>query len=255
MIVGHVLGTATLGFYLLAFNISSWVPGIVGGAVRYVSIPAFSRLAEGDEEAFAHGVQRALPMLVTFVAPIAAAFVVLAPALIHVLYGAHWAPAAHALQFLGFVMVARMFTALVFDVQTGLGNTQVPVRLNVIWLVAVLPALWFGTNYDGIRGAAIGHAVVALVVAIPVAGWMLHRAGVHMGPVVRRSARPVLAAVVAGLVMAAVAVPLHSAVAELLIAGGLGFVAYGLLALSAEDRATVRDMLLPRLSRRRGATA
>jgi O-antigen/teichoic acid export membrane protein len=254
MIVGHVLGTATLGLYLLAFNVSSWVPGIVGGAVRYVSIPAFSRLAEGDEEAFSHGVQRALPLLVTFVAPIAAALTVLSPALIHVLYGEHWVPAAQALRFLAFVMVARMFTALVFDVQTGLGNTQVPVRLNLVWLVALLPALWFGTNIDGIRGAAIGHAVVALVVAIPVAGWMLHRAGVDMRPVLRRSTRPVLAAVVAGLVMAAVAVPLHSPIAQLLIAGGLGSAAYLPLALSGEDRAAARQ-LLPRLPRHRGATA
>jgi O-antigen/teichoic acid export membrane protein len=255
VIVGHVLGTVTLGFYLLAFNVSSWVPGIVVSAVRYVSIPAFSRLAEGEEEAFAHGVQRALPMLIIFVAPIAAALTVLSPALIHVLYGEHWVPAAQALRFLAFVMVARMFTGLVFDVQTGLGNTKVPVRLNLIWLVALLPALWFGTNLDGIRGAAIGHAIVAVLVAIPVSGWMLHRAGVDMRPVLRRTARPVIAAVVAGLVMAAVSVPLHADVARLLVAGGAGFVAYLLLALSAEDRAALQGLLLPRLSRRRGAAA
>ena len=50
VVVGNVLGTVALGFYLLAFNISSWVPGLVGTAVRYVSIPAFSRLAEGQRE-------------------------------------------------------------------------------------------------------------------------------------------------------------------------------------------------------------
>ena len=52
VIVGHVLGTDELGFYLLAYNISSWVPGMVGAAVRYVSIPAFSRLAEGETDTF-----------------------------------------------------------------------------------------------------------------------------------------------------------------------------------------------------------
>ena len=144
MIVGNVLGTVALGFYLLAFNISSWVPGLVGTAVRYVSIPAFSRLAEGEKEEFALGVQRSLPLMIGVVAPIAAVMVVLAPAMIHVLYGAEWAPAAEALRFLAFVMVARMFTALVFDVQTGLGNTRVTVWLNLVWLVALLPALWVG---------------------------------------------------------------------------------------------------------------
>ena len=130
---------------------------------------------------------------------------VLSPSMIHVLYGEHWAPAAEALRFLAFVMVARMFTALVFDVQTGLGNTRVTVWLNLAWLVALLPALWLGAHAGGMRGAAGAHAVVAVVVAIPLAGWMLHRSGVDMRPVIRRTARPVLAAVVAGAVMALVA--------------------------------------------------
>ena len=193
MIVGHVLGTVVLGFYLLAFNISSWVPGLVGTAVRYVSIPAFSRLAEGETE-------DVLPRCPTQPAPAGRrswrpsrpCMVVLAPALIHVLYGDHWAPAAEALRFLAFVMVARMLTALVFDIQTGLGNTRVTVWLNLVWLVALLPALWIGAHHGGIRGAAIGHAVVALVVAIPLAGWLLHRAGIAhgSGPPRDRPSRP-----------------------------------------------------------------
>ena len=226
LIVGHVLGTTTLGFYLLAFNISSWVPGIIGGAVRRVSIPAFSRLAEGETDTFAVGVQRSLPLLVTLVAPVTAGFMVLSPALVHVLYGEHWLPAAQALQFLSLVMVARMFTALVFDIQTGLGNTGVPVALNLVWLLALLPALWVGTNVDGIRGAAIGHAVVGVTVAIPLSAWMLHRSGVDMAPVLRRSVRPVLAAASAGVVMALVALPLRSALGQLALAGGLGAVTY-----------------------------
>jgi O-antigen/teichoic acid export membrane protein len=230
IIVGHVLGTVVLGFYLLAYNVSSWVPGLVGAAVRYVSIPAFSRLAEGEDDTLALGVHRALPMLVTFVAPVAAALFTLSPALIDVLYGSHWEPAAAALQFLAFVMVARMFTALVFDIQTGLGNTKVTVGLNLVWLVALLPALWIGAHADGIRGAAMGHALVAMVVAIPLAGALLHRAGVHMGPVLRLVVRPVLAAVAAGLVMAGLAHQIDSPFWQLAFAGGAGMVVYLALA-------------------------
>ncbi|HEX5089025.1 MAG TPA: oligosaccharide flippase family protein [Nocardioides sp.] len=254
VIVGHVLGTVALGFYLLAFNISSWVPGMVGAAVRYVSIPAFSRLAEGESETFTLGVQRALPMLLTFVAPVAAVMVTLSPALIHVLYGEHWVPAAEALRFLAFVMVARMFTALVFDIQTGLGNTKVTVGLNLVWLVALLPALWIGAHH-GIRGAAIGHALVALTVAIPLAGWLLHRAGVHMGPVVRRLVRPVVAAVAAGATMAAVAHEVGSPFAQLVLGGGLGMVVYALVALPRDQRAPARRWVSSFLAARRGAQA
>jgi PST family polysaccharide transporter len=252
VIVGHVLGTVILGFYLLAYNISSWVPGMVGAAVRYVSIPAFSRLAEGETETFSLGVQRALPLLVAFVAPIAAGMVTLSPALIHVLYGAHWEPAADALRFLAFVMVARMLTALVFDIQTGLGNTKVTVGLNLVWLVALLPALWIGAHHGGIQGAAIGHAIVALVVAIPLAGWLLHRAGVHMGPVLRGIVRPVLAAVAAGLTMAALAWLITPPLAQLVVAGGVGLVVYVALALPRDSRAPLWRWVKSFFDARRG---
>lgn len=255
IIVGHVLGTVVLGFYLLAFNISSWVPGMVGTAIRYVSIPAFSRLAEGQASAFTTGVQRTLPLLLTAVAPVAALFMTLSPALIHVLYGAHWVPAAEALRFLALVMVARMLTALVFDIQTGLGNTGVPVRLNLAWLVALIPALWFGANLGGMRGAAAGHATVAVLVAIPLAGFMLHTAGVDMRPVLRRVLRPILAAVAAGLLMAGVAAPIGPPLLKLVVAGGSGLVAYALLAVPAGDRAAARSFVTSTLATRRKAHA
>jgi PST family polysaccharide transporter len=252
MIVGNVLGTVALGFYLLAFNISSWVPGLVGTAVRYVSIPAFSRLAEGEKEELALGVQRSLPLMIGVVAPIATVMVVLAPAMIHVLYGDQWSPAAQALRFLAFVMVARMLTALVFDVQTGLGNTRVSVWLNLTWLVALLPALWVGAHAGGMRGAAGAHAVVAVVVAIPLSGWMLHRSGIDMRPVLRRAVRPVLAAMVAGATMALLARPLSAPLAQLVVAGGLGTVVYVLIAMPANGWAVARRLATSRLAVHRG---
>jgi PST family polysaccharide transporter len=253
VIVGHVLGTVILGFYLLAFNVSSWVPGMVGAAVRYVSIPAFSRLAEGETKTFSLGVQRALPVLVMVVTPVAVVLVTLSASLVHVLYGEHWVPAAEALRFLAFVMLARMFTALVFDIQTGLGNTRVTVWLNLVWLVALLPALWWGAHAGGIRGAAAGHAVVALVVAIPLAGWLLHRSGVDMRPVARGIVRPVLAGLAAGLTRAALARSIGSPWAQLVVAGGLGLLVYVVIALPPQGRAVLRERVSSFVATRRGA--
>jgi O-antigen/teichoic acid export membrane protein len=41
VIVGHWLGATLLGFYLLAFNVSNWVPGLVGTACGTSPSPAF----------------------------------------------------------------------------------------------------------------------------------------------------------------------------------------------------------------------
>jgi PST family polysaccharide transporter len=254
LIVGHVLGTVALGYYLLAFNISSWVPGLVGTAVRYVSIPAFSRLAEGSGEDLSYGVRRALPMMVALVAPIAATMVALSEPLIHVLYGADWVPAADALQFLAFVMVARMISALVFDIQTGLGSTRPVVWVNLVWLCALVPALWWGVHADGVRGAALAHAIVSIGVATPLALWMLQRCGVDMRPVLRGSVRPVIAGIVAAVAMALVAEVFVSPWAVMVVAGSVGLVVYLGVAVPRAGWVGVRRWLAARYAARKEAT-
>jgi PST family polysaccharide transporter len=227
VIVGHWLGATLLGFYLLAFNVSNWVPGLVGTAVRYVSIPSFSRLAEGTPEVLALGVRRAIPIMVSVVMPIAVAMAVLAPAMIHFLYGARWVPAGDVLRFLAVVMIARMLTALAFDILTSVGVTRATVWLNLGWAAALIPSLILGVHLDGIRGAAIAHAVVAVVVAIPLAVLALQRGGVSLRPVAPALVRPLLGGVLAGLIMFGVSELLESPPpVELFVAGGSGLIAY-----------------------------
>lgn len=230
VIVGDALGLHLLGFYLLAFNISSWVPGLIGTAVRYVALPSFSRLAEEDEASLSLGVQRAVPLLFSIVVPVAVLMGTLAPAVVVFLYGARWAPAAEVLRFLAILMVVRMLTALAFDILAAMGATRATVWLNLGWAVALIPALMVGARVDGIRGAAIGHAVVAVLVALPLATLALHRAGVVLAPIAAALVRPLLGGVLAAAVMTVLArtvggVPLI----QLCVAGGTGLLAYVLV--------------------------
>ena len=252
LVVGHLLGTTILGFYLLAFNISSWVPGIVGMAVRYVSIPSFSRLSEQEPEVLNAGVRRAIPLLVAFVVPIAAVMLVLGPAMIEFLYGSSWVPAAVALQFLAIVMIARMLTALSFDILTGMGRTVAPVWLNAGWAMALIPSLIIGAHVGGMRGVAIAHAIVAMIVAIPLAVLALGRAGIDLRSTTPRILRAVLAGIIAGFVMFAVSEPLLvSPVIELLIAGSAGLIAYCAAVVPVARWVVVRDRVRKSVARRR----
>ena len=227
IIVGHVLGATLLGFYLLAFNVSNWVPGMVGTAVRYVSIPSFSRLAEQKTETLTLGVRRAIPLMFAVVMPIAVTMAVLAPAMIHFLYGARWVPAGDALRFLAVVMIAKMLTGLTFDILTSLGNTYATVWLNLGWAAVLVPSLIVGVHLNGIRGAAIAHAIVAVVIAIPLAAVFLQRGGVNLRPVAPALVRPLLGGLLAGLIMLGVSELLElPPPIELVIAGGAGLIAY-----------------------------
>jgi O-antigen/teichoic acid export membrane protein len=236
IIVGYILGPVWLGFYLLAFNVSSWVPGLIGTAIRTVSIAGFSRLAEDKPESLSKGVQRSVPLLFAGVLPLAIIMGVLAHPLVMFLYGAKWDQAAGVLRFLAILMVVRMLTSLALDILNGQGATKATVWMNVGYGAAMIPAVVVGTHLDGIRGAAIGQASAALFVALPLAILGVHRAGVKLAPIPSTLIRPALG----GLVSCAVTVLLAAVfdghyLLELSLAGGAGLVVYGLIVVPFES--------------------
>ena len=242
VVVGHVLGPAMLGFYLLAFNVSSWIPGLLGTAVRYVSMPGFSRLAEQDDDTLALGAQRAMVIIVTFVLPMAVGLATLSPALVTLLYGEQWLPSSEPLRFLAVVMVVRLVTGLALDIQTSLGKTRTTVWVNLVWVTVLLPALYLGATYRGIAGAAMGHAAVAVAVAVPLVVGALHRSGVSLRPIVPALLRAVVGGLVAAVVMLGLARAVgYSALLEVLVAGTCGVLAYAALVVPRSMRRRILD--------------
>lgn len=195
ILVGRLLGVVAVGYYLLAFNISSWMQGLIGQAIRWVSVPSFSRLAE-EEGALDAGVRRTVPMLVTIALPVAVLMATMAPLLVDGLYGTQWAPAAAALPFLAVLAVIRLMHWFAIDILTAVGATRAAFWINLSWAVALIPALAVGTSLDGIRGTAIAHALVGLLVAVPVTVGLLLRAGVRLAPIAPALLRPFVGAAV-----------------------------------------------------------
>jgi O-antigen/teichoic acid export membrane protein len=236
VLVGRIMGATALGFYLLAFNIASWAPAVLGTAIRWVSVPSFSRLSE-QNDALSPAVQRSITLLVTCVLPIGFVTAVLAPSLIEFLYGTKWAPSVPVLRFLVVLGVVRMLTQLAIDILTGSGATRSALWLNLGWAVALVPALLMGTRTDGIRGAAIAHALVATLVALPLALAALRRIGVHLRPITMTLVRPALAAALGAAACAIVAhLTTGSGFVQLVAAGSVGLLTYVLVVLPPEQR-------------------
>jgi len=250
IIVGHVVGAEQLGYYLLAFNVSTWSLSIISSAVRYVSIAGFSRLSEMDSAKLSAGVQRSMPLLVTILVPIIVLTAALASPLVTTLYGGEWTPAAPVLRFLMILTVVRVLTSFALDILMGAGATRSTLWVNLGWAVALIPALIFAANRDGIRGAAVAHAVVGLLVAVPVTVVALHRVGVRLGPIVPALVRPLFAGVVSGGVALLVANAVGPyPVLRVGIGGTAGLLVYGALAIAPAE---LRQAL--RLIRREKAT-
>jgi O-antigen/teichoic acid export membrane protein len=232
IIVGRVLGVVALGYYLLAFNVSGWTQGLIGTAIRYVSVAAFSRLSDNNTDELSRGVQRSVPLLFSVLMPIVVLMTVLAPQVVAVLYGDKWAPAVSALRFLMILAGVRLLTGVALDILTGAGKTRYSLWVNIGWAIVLLPALVIGTHADGIRGTALAHAVVGLVVALPLAVVALSYAGVRMAAIPSTLIRPLTGAAITAAVTAGIAqVTGPHAVVQLLVAGSAGLLCYAAIAL------------------------
>jgi hypothetical protein len=135
------------------------------------------------------------------------------------------------------LMVVRMVTGLCMDIMMSTGATKWTLVVNAGWLVMAIPALWFAAKWDGAEGAAIAQAGVGVLVAVPLAGWALHRVGVRTGPLGRRMIRPLLAGAVAAVVAALLsqAVSGAGAFVQLAIGGTGGMLVYLFLAIPRND--------------------
>jgi len=165
--------------------------------------------------------------MVIVVAPIVALTSVLAAPLVALLYGGRWAPAAPVLHILVGLTLVRMVTGLSMDALMGAGATRATLWLNLGWAAVLIPTLWWATQLDGIRGAAVAQTGVGVLVAVPLAAVALRRAHVALAPVATALVRPLLAAVLAGVVAtlcARFAGPYP--IVQLAVAGTAGLLAY-----------------------------
>jgi hypothetical protein len=208
----------------LAFNISSWVPGIVGTAVRYVSVPSFSRLAEPDAESLALGVRLSVPALMAVILPAAIVMATLARSW-WIPVRRQMGPVGSRAALLGGVDGCP-HADIVGDRHTGRAGRHQVQRLAERWAVALVPTLWIGAHVDGIRGAAIAHGVVAVFVALPLAVLALRVAGVSLVQTVPALMRPTIGAAIAAVLLLIDSVVNGNSFVQLSLAGGAGMIVY-----------------------------
>ncbi len=198
VIIGAVVGPVGLGFYLLAFNLSSLPANVISTAMRRVSLAGFSRMADEPGRAEAAFVSSTrLVLLAT--GPACAVIAGLGVPLVTTVYGTVWAPAATALQFLVVLGGMRVLLDLAYDYLVASGSSRATVVLQGIWLGVLVPVLIGAVTLDGFTGAAWGHAAVAVAVMGPAFVVSVAARGVSTRHLLRAVVRPLLATAAVGV--------------------------------------------------------
>jgi O-antigen/teichoic acid export membrane protein len=199
MVVGSTLGKVSLGFYVLAFNMSGWPVRIISEAARRVSFAGFSRLA-GSPQALAQGFSRALGVLVTGTVPLCVLLASFAGPVVEIVYGSRWLPAAKALPWLMALGLVRIGGELAYDCLVAIGKRRSLFLVQGLWLAALVPVLVVAARTHGIVGVSAGHVLVACCIVVPAFLFALNRAGISAASIARACAWPFLG----GAVMAAI---------------------------------------------------
>ncbi|MGF1664171.1 MAG: oligosaccharide flippase family protein [Kineosporiaceae bacterium] len=240
VLIARAAGATALGFYVLAFNISSWPTSAISQAVRAVSLPAFTRGRDGSVPG-TEQVGAAAALAMAGAAPVAAVLAGLAGPLVVVVYGERWAAAALPLAALAAFGAVRPVFDVLATYLTARGATRSVLAVQLLWAVALVPALLVGIDRWGLAGAGLAHLAVGLAVVLPAYLVALSRVGVPPGAVLARLAAPTaLALLPLAVAVGATRLPVTD-VAALLTGGAVAGLAY--LALAAPWlRRTVRRL-------------
>jgi len=244
LLIGRMMDPAALGLYLLAFNLAGLPSSVITAVIRATAVPTFGRLfAEGTLGELAG---RFVAGVSYCAFPISAMIIALADPLVVTAYGQVWAPAGVALGTLGVFGAARILVELFADLSVGAGRTVWLFWVQVAWLVALAPALYFGIQWWGIAGAGVAHAVVACLIVIPLYLAILTSVlGVRVGVLLRGSVGPLLAALVAGVAARLATFSMTEPLMALVLGSFLGVAVYALLTFRQGKHLvlTVRSLL------------
>ncbi len=159
----------------------------------------------------------------------------MAPDLISFVYGAQWAPAAPVLRWLALLAAMRIFFELAYDYLVVNKRSAAILRLQLVWIIALVPALWLGIERGGIEGAAAAMVVVTAVVSLPMYLFELRRGGIGPRKIGAAVAVPCVAAAGAATLAALLARSISGSFAALSFAAAVGLVCTGLVVWSHRD--------------------
>jgi lipopolysaccharide exporter len=244
VVVGRTLGARQLGYYNLAFGISGWPVTIFSAVLISVTLPTLSRVRHSSVELTRH-LRAGLSAVVAVSFPVCALLSALAGPLIDTVYGPRWHEAWKALVVLAIFGAARTVLTLFSDLAIALGLTGRLLAIQLTWLATLTPTMIFCVHRWGIFGAGVAHAIVVVLIVIPLYLIVIRRGtSLTFGWMNDVMMRPFLSALAAAGAAYGGTRLVDGPASQLLLGLTLGSITYGVLAGTYlfQLRLTLHDM-------------
>jgi O-antigen/teichoic acid export membrane protein len=160
VVIGRVLGTASVGLYSVAFRLADFPSSVIGFILGRTMFSVYSML-QHDLAAFRYAYVRNLQRIALLALPLSLGLAIAAEPIVRALLGDKWLPAVPALRILAVCAMMTPFGGVSAEALKGLGKPQWNLVFAVLFITVMIPALVLLTPRFGLEGAAI-----ALVIAI-----------------------------------------------------------------------------------------
>jgi PST family polysaccharide transporter len=159
---------------------------------------------------------------------------------IRFVYGERWAPAAQALSWLAILAAFRIVFELAYDYLVVVKRSGSLLVVQVVWLVALVPALVIGARVGGLGAVGAAQLLVVAAVVTPIYVWRLWRSGVRPAALATQVWLPVVVGAAVFIASRALSTVVPSAFLAAAISGVIALIAIALLLY--RDRAIVRSL-------------
>lgn len=164
--VGKLLGSASLGYYSLAYQLTAAIPSILSPVFNQLGTPVFAQLSSQDQE---HTLHKVVERVALLAAPICALFfLVFDPQVVGFIFGIKWIPISSLIPGLMVFTYFRIVNSSLYSMLVATGRPDINAKVNLAVAPVAVLSFIIGAQKGGIVGVSIA---VGLALGI---GWTLY---------------------------------------------------------------------------------
>jgi O-antigen/teichoic acid export membrane protein len=208
IMVGRLLGAASLGLYQMAYTIGNMSAAEISNLISAVTFPAYAKMQD-DSERLKNAFLRVSGFVMLFTFPLTAGMLLLAPEIFTTVLGPRWMaamPVARILCFNGLLLAMGSLTAAVFN---AMARPDIPAKLQMTQISVLAVLLFPFCRIGGMEGAAVALAISFMVFVFGSFGFVFRLLGCRVMEFVHRGIIPFWGCLVMGLVILLLKHTLH----------------------------------------------
>lgn len=157
--VGKVLGNTSLGFYNLAYQLTTALSKIFGSVINQLGMPIFAQLSDDTEQksALLKVVEQTAIVTVLIYALI---FLIFDPQVVTLIFGAKWIPICKVIPGLLFFSYFSVVNAPLYSMMIAKGRPDINAKVNISIAPVAVMSFVLGAYQGGIVGVSLASAIV-----------------------------------------------------------------------------------------------